>query len=67
MTFSVDQLKHLPDEKLKLKDLGQIKHFLGLEVVRSPQGISLRQCKYVLEILQDTSFLSAKPVSFSME
>ncbi|KAF5457813.1 hypothetical protein F2P56_021891 [Juglans regia] len=65
-SHAVDNLKLLLDTKFKLKDLGQLK-YIGLEVAWSPQSISLCQCKYALEILQDAGFLGANPISFLME
>ena len=38
---AVDELKVLLDQQFKLKDLGELKFFLGLEVARSASGISL--------------------------
>ena len=63
----ITDLKHLPDTKFGLKDLGSLKYFLGLKVARSDKGISLNQRKYCLEILQDTSFLRSKPLRTPME
>lgn len=60
-------LKSLLYEKFKLKDLSKLKYFFGLEVVRSPVGISLCQRKYSLKILQEAGLLASKPVTFSME
>lgn len=46
--------------RFKLKDLGNLKYFLGLEIARSKQGIFLCQHKYALSLLEDTGFLASK-------
>ena len=38
---AVDELKVLLDQQFKLKDLGDLKFFLGLEVARNADGIDL--------------------------
>jgi hypothetical protein len=55
------------NSKFRLKDLGSIKFFLGLEVARNKQGISLSQRKYTLDILQDSGLLAVKPVPFPID
>ena len=50
-----------------IKDLGDLKYFLGIKVSRSQKGISISQQKYTLEILKDGGILGAKPVNFPME
>ena len=50
-----------------IKDLGELKYFPGIEVARSAKGIVLCQKKYALDVLADSGFSGAKPVSFLME
>ncbi|KAL6178622.1 hypothetical protein ACLB2K_050140 [Fragaria x ananassa] len=49
--------KKFLSRKFKLKDLGKLKYFLGIEVARSRHGVALYQRKYALVILED-KFLS---------
>lgn len=51
----------------KMRDLGQPKYFLGLEIARSTSGIYVCQHKYVLEMLSDASLLGCKPSSIPMD
>ena len=55
------------NQKFKLKDLGALRHFLGLEVARTAKGIYLCQRKYALEILEDVRLLGCKPVKIPMD
>ncbi|GAB2281827.1 hypothetical protein Dimus_039497 [Dionaea muscipula] len=57
----LDALHRHLSEEFEMKDLGQLKYFLGIEVARSPQGIVLSQRKYVLDLLAETRMLDCKP------
>ena len=51
----------------RIKDLGPLKYFLGIEVTRGPRGIFLCQRKYALEIVEESGLLGSKPTNFPME
>ncbi|KAB2630265.1 hypothetical protein D8674_007784 [Pyrus ussuriensis x Pyrus communis] len=49
--------------EFEMKNLGDLKYFLGVEVARSSKGIFLSQRKYVLDLLKGTGMLGCKPVN----
>ncbi|KAH7510943.1 hypothetical protein FEM48_ZijujUnG0062300 [Ziziphus jujuba var. spinosa] len=51
----------------KMKDLGALKYFLGIEVARSSAGLFLCQRKYTLDIVSKARLLGAKPWGFPIE
>ncbi|XP_070666587.1 uncharacterized protein [Malus domestica] len=48
--------------EFEMKNLGDLKYFLGVEVAHSSKGIFLSQCKYVLDLLKESGMLGCKPV-----
>ena len=66
----VEEIKRLKDQLAKefeLKDLGNLKYFLGMEVSRSQKGIVISQRKYVLDLLKEVGMLDCKPIDTPME
>ncbi|CAM8895858.1 unnamed protein product [Rhodiola kirilowii] len=63
----INQIKEFIHDKFRIKDLGHLKYFLGIEVARSKEGIFINQRKYALDILADHSFTDSKPVQTPLE
>ncbi|KAK6149314.1 hypothetical protein DH2020_016839 [Rehmannia glutinosa] len=59
----IKALKAYLHQLFTIKDLGQAKYFLGLEIARGSDGTHLNQRKYILDILQDTGLLLCKPAA----
>ena len=62
----ISSLKSFLHGQFHTKDLGMLRYFLGVEVMRSKHGIFLSQRKYVLDLLSETGKLGAKPCSSLM-
>lgn len=54
-------------KRFRMKGLGDLKYFLGIEFSHSKKGIFMSQRKYALDILQDSGLLGARPHTFPME
>jgi len=59
-------LIQLLSSKFKLRDLGVVHYFLGIEVQSTGMGLMLRQHKYILDILTQADMTSCKPVDTSV-
>lgn len=57
----ITKVKQFLDITFRIKDLGDLKYFLGLEVTCTSRGIHISQRKYALEILKESGFLDCKP------
>ena len=55
-------MAHLRAE-FAIKDLGPLHYFLGVEVVRRPDGFFLHQWKYAHELLERADMLNCKPAA----
>ncbi|KAM1254549.1 hypothetical protein ACFX2G_029491 [Malus domestica] len=61
------QTKENLSVRFQMKELGQLKHFLGLEVDRTQEGIFLCQQKYAKDLLKKFGMLECKLISTPME
>ena len=59
----ITHITQLHDNVFKIKDLGDLRFFLGFEVARSKRGINICQRKYTIDILHDTCMIGSKPIS----
>ncbi|KAL0533373.1 hypothetical protein IC582_030192 [Cucumis melo] len=53
--------------EFEIKDLGNLKYFLGMEVTISKEGISVSQRKYTLDLLTETGMLGCRPADTPIE
>ena len=60
-SLEISRLKKNLSNEFEVKDLGQLRYFLGIEIARSPRGIVLSQRKYVLDLLDETGMLECRP------
>jgi hypothetical protein len=62
-TVEIVRLKEDLSKEFEVKDLGQLRYFLGIKIARSPKGIVLSQWKYILDLLNKTGMLGCRPAS----
>ena len=49
----INDVKHSLDQAFTIKDLGDLKYFLGIEISRTSQGTFMSQKKYIKDIIVD--------------
>ena len=62
----IDKLKRPLFQEFEMKDLGKLKYFLGIEVLRSKRGIFINQRKYILDLLSEPGMMDCKPTETPM-
>jgi hypothetical protein len=63
----ISDLKKLLKQKFEMKDLGELRYFLDIEVIHSPKGIWLLQRQYALNKLSEYGMTGCKPISIPLE
>ncbi|KAA0064804.1 Cysteine-rich RLK (receptor-like protein kinase) 8 [Cucumis melo var. makuwa] len=53
--------------EFEIKDLENLKYFLGMEMARSKEGISVSQRKYTIDLLTETGMLGCRPAETPIE
>ena len=62
----ISSLKSFLQSQFHTKDLGMLRYFLGIEVMRSKHCIFLSKRKYVLDLLSENGKLGVQPSSSPM-
>ena len=60
-------MKEELNEEFEIKDLGNLRYFLGIEVARLRKGIFISERKYVLDLLKEIAILGCKAVETPIE
>lgn len=60
---AIENVKNFLKSKFRIKDLGKLKFFLGIETITNGSGVCLCQRKYTLELLHEYGMLGCKPVN----
>ncbi|KAL0557133.1 hypothetical protein IC582_005651 [Cucumis melo] len=63
----ISQLKQRMGNEFEIKNLGNLKYFLGIEVAKSKEGVSVSQRKYTLDLLTETGMLGCRPADTLIE
>lgn len=63
----IDSLKALLSTSFHMKDLGNVRYFLGLEIDKTPAGYFVSQRKYTMDLLANFGMQNATPVKVPMD
>ena len=63
----IEHVKGLLKEEFEMKDLGELRYFLGIEVIRTADGIWLSQRQYALDMLSKYGMADCKPISMPLD
>ena len=63
----IEDLKKILAKEFEVKDLGALRYFLGMEIAKNKNGISVSQRKYTLDLLKETWMLGCLPNDISID
>ena len=63
----IQEAKEILHHNFKMKDLGELRYFLGIEFARSKGGIMMNQRRYALEQVSECGLAGAKPTTTPLE
>ena len=63
----INRVKSQLSDAFEMKDLGDLHYFLGIEVIRTPEGILLSQRHYVLTMLYKFGMTGCRPISTPLD
>uniref|UniRef100_A0A3Q7IJP0 Reverse transcriptase Ty1/copia-type domain-containing protein n=1 Tax=Solanum lycopersicum TaxID=4081 RepID=A0A3Q7IJP0_SOLLC len=63
----IEETKQVLKDHFRIKDLGDLRFFLGIEFARNSEGILMHQRKYALELISDLGLGSSKHMSTPAE
>ncbi|KAA0044927.1 putative mitochondrial protein [Cucumis melo var. makuwa] len=66
-TNEILHLKKKMGDEFEIKDLGNLKYFLGMEIVKSREGVSVSQKRYTLDWLTETGMLGCRSANTPIE
>ncbi|WZY94101.1 hypothetical protein YC2023_066430 [Brassica napus] len=63
----IKETKEFLKSVFDIKDLGEMKYFLGIELCRSEEGLFISQRKYILDLLKEAGAYGGKTAKMPME
>ena len=63
----INDIKAKLKSEFKISDLGELRYFLGIEIIRKKEGLCLSQRKYILDMLQKFGMLACKPLQLPVD